>query len=634
MSKKIPYSLTSLSLLFGCLLAILGSISYLVIGLPLWSRIGITAIALITTYYLRHFFPKENQLIPEKPKTYPLSVITIIAGYFCLCFFSLYQLFQARTDLPLISPWEVLPASQFISYGLASALLLYLLPQIKKTISLLLLVFHFIWSFCVALIIYVIGYGFDPFIHQATVQAIERLGQVQPLTIYYLGQYSLVTIFHTFLGWSIAAWDKLLVPGLAAVILPLILYYRLKSQFSQVTLILVSLLLLPTSLFIVTTPQNLAYLLLIIIVAWSLKLVTVGDYILISLLALVTLFTQPIAGIPAIIFTSWLIIQKYNFITWKKTINYLISLLFITALPAAFYWFNYQNYHHSLSLIWPSLENLWSSLVPKNPIQETWYLNLVYFFEAGRTWLYLGLMGTGAYLAYIKKEKIMLIRYGLPTISLICSALLASSINFQYLIDYERYDYPERIITVAVIFSLPFLLLAWEAFFIRLTQQTLYIRVAIIILLAGLLTGAFYLRYPRFDHYFNSHGYATSQADIEAVQWIETKAENRPYIVLANQQVSAAAIREFGFAHYYNNLFYYPVPTGGPLYQYYLDLVKKPDYQTVAQAMELTGVNEAYVVLNNYWWAADKLGPELEMQAKESISLHNKAIRIYWFTKQ
>ncbi|MCG2695722.1 hypothetical protein L6248_02210 [Candidatus Parcubacteria bacterium] len=140
-----------------------------------------------------------------------------------------------------------------------------------------------------------------------------------------------------------------------------------------------------------------------------------------------------------------------------------------------------------------------------------------------------------------------------------------------------------------------------------------------LIFAAILISTSLYLSYPRFDHYFNSRCFSTSKNDIEAVNWIENNTES-DYIVLANQQVSAAALREFGFKKYYSpplidkerglggEVFYYPVPTGGPLYQYYLDMVyEKPSRETMTKAMDLVGVSEGYFVLNKYWWAFDKI---------------------------
>jgi hypothetical protein len=145
------------------------------------------------------------------------------------------------------------------------------------------------------------------------------------------------------------------------------------------------------------------------------------------------------------------------------------------------------------------------------------------------------------------------------------------------------------------------------------------------------MTSSFYLSYPRFDHYTHSHGYATSEADILAVQWIDRDAHNQDFIVLANQQVSAASLREFGFKKYYSSMFYYPVPTGGPLYQKYLEMISKPNIEIIQNTRKLTGVQTIYFVLNDYWWAADKLRPELGSIADQEISIADGQITIFVF---
>ncbi|MCG2701205.1 hypothetical protein L6267_03505, partial [Candidatus Parcubacteria bacterium] len=145
--------------------------------------------------------------------------------------------------------------------------------------------------------------------------------------------------------------------------------------------------------------------------------------------------------------------------------------------------------------------------------------------------------------------------------------------------------------------------------------------------------------------YFNSRCFSTSKNDIEAVNWIENNTES-DYIVLANQQVSAAALREFGFKKYYSpplidkerglggEVFYYPVPTGGPLYQYYLDMVyEKPSRETMTKAMDLVGVSEGYFVLNKYWWAFDKILEEAKLEADEWQWLDNGEIYVFKYYK-
>jgi hypothetical protein len=139
------------------------------------------------------------------------------------------------------------------------------------------------------------------------------------------------------------------------------------------------------------------------------------------------------------------------------------------------------------------------------------------------------------------------------------------------------------------------------------------------------VSAALYLTYPRYDNYFNSRGYSVSSADIASVDWINRDATG-DFIVLANQQVSAAALSQFGFKKYYgaNQLFYYPIPTSSPLYNYYLDMVyKKPSRETMFQAMDLAGVNQGYFVLNKYWWAFKKILDEAKLSADSFMDFNN-----------
>ena len=143
-----------------------------------------------------------------------------------------------------------------------------------------------------------------------------------------------------------------------------------------------------------------------------------------------------------------------------------------------------------------------------------------------------------------------------------------------------------------------------------------------------LLTTSVYVSYPRYDVYFNSRGYSTSQDDIEAVKIIE-KTAAKPYIVLANQQVSVAALKELGFDNYFQTpngqIFFYPIPTGGRLYQYYLDMVyKKPSREIMTQARSLAGVNESYLIVNKYWYQSGRVINEAKLSANSWQTINNE----------
>ena len=229
--------------------------------------------------------------------------------------------------------------------------------------------------------------------------------------------------------------------------------------------------------------------------------------------------------------------------------------------------------------------------------------------------------------------------YFLMWLGLGLSYILTKRLSFAFLIDYERSDYSNRMLITATFFLLPFIIFTIYKFLYRLRDQNTFIKSAFSVFAILLITVSLYASYPRLDSYHNSHGYAVSQNDVDAVRWIEETAENN-YIVLANQQVSAAALREFGFKKYYTSksaisspqsqIFYYPIPTGGQLYQYYLDMVyEKPTRATMLSAMDLTGVNEAYFVLNKYWWASPKIVNEAKLEAGSWQEIDNGEIYIF-----
>ena len=152
-----------------------------------------------------------------------------------------------------------------------------------------------------------------------------------------------------------------------------------------------------------------------------------------------------------------------------------------------------------------------------------------------------------------------------------------------------------------------------------------------------ILSASLYLSYPRLDNYFNSRGFSVSSADLKAVNWINGDADDN-FIVLANQQVSAAALNQFGFKKYYlkNNspVFYYPVPTGSPLYQYYLDMVyKEPSRETMLKAMGLADAATGYFVLNKYWWAFPKILAEAKLSSNGWQLIDDGEIYIFKYTK-
>ncbi|MBU4014939.1 hypothetical protein KJ878_01920 [Patescibacteria group bacterium] len=503
---------------------------------------------------------------------------------------------------------------------------------IKQYSNIILISLHYFLSFSICWIVYKIGYGFDQFIHQATMDLIDKAGEVHPKPFYYLGQYSLIIILHKITFISIEWLNKLLVPALAAVYLPAAIYHALTKWFEDKKtnlLLIITLLIFPFSFFILTTPQNLAYLLLILIIFLGLTCSNVFELLIIYLLAITALAIQPIAGIPAILFAALLTVFHGDKVKIKKYLYLLIFLLSIITLPIAFLIFeNGYNISNSLKMAMEASGSMLPLLKFNLPEQENFILNFIYLYWFNLK-IIIGLISAAGIIIACRSLKLckLFMIYLIMSISLLASYLITKKLSFGFLIEYERGDYPDRILIIAIFFLAPFLLTSLYWLISRILNQNKIIKLIFLIFAAILISTSLYLSYPRFDHYFNSRCFSTSKNDIEAVNWIENNTES-DYIVLANQQVSAAALREFGFKKYYSpplidkergsggEVFYYPVPTGGPLYQYYLDMVyEKPSRETMAKAMDLAGVSEGYFVLNKYWRAFDKILEEAKLEA-------------------
>jgi len=632
-------------LILLCLISFIGAVVYRLYSL---NNIGIiVALTLAAVIFLiiqkfrkidKNSYTNQNIQKGKYPIVFRQIILLLYIATVAFCF---YILFANQTAQAIISPWQVVPSYFFILYALATGLLILVIFA-KHQLSLFLISIHYFLSFSIALIIYKLGYGFDPFIHQATVDLIDKTGSVEPKPFYYLGQYSLEIILHKITSLPIVWIDKLLVPLLAAVFLPFtinkVLFRWLKHK-KTIPFLLVTALILPFSFFIVTTPQNLAYLLLILIILLSLVCLNIFDLNIVYLLALTAMLIQPIAGIPAFLFAIFLTIYYSDKEKIKKYAYALIFIISASAMPLAFYFIEKTNNIGAFNgTAQANIKNAIS--LPKliMPSQENFILNFIYLYGFNLKIIFFLLVLTGMLIAYrYRKEcRICLLHLAMAT-ALVISYFLTKLLPFNFLIEYERSNYTDRILLLAALFLLPFIISALYSFVSKILQQNRISKIIIFIFLIILITTSLYLSYPRFDHYFNSHGYAVSASSLKVAQWIENNTAN-DYIVLANQQISAAALHEFGFNKYYKInyldpslypeysgevadrpeglIFYYPVPTGGPLYQYYLEMVyKQPSREVMNKAMALAGVKEAYFVLNKYWWAFPKILAEAKLEA-------------------
>ncbi len=624
------------------LISIIGALVYYAYSLNLIGTI-LSLVLIILTFSIILIKIKDKSEITEteteKNKLNYKNFFYIFL-YLINYFYLISILVKAQNAEAIISPWQKIPNHFFLFYFLSILILIFLI--VKKTkFSLFLIIMQYFLSFSVCLIVYKIAYGFDPFIHGATVRLINEKGLVLPKPFYYIGQYSFIVIIHKITNISIVLLNKSIVPVMSAIFIPLISYRYLKNFFKNKKLNLLTIILLliiPYSYFILSVPQNLSYLFLIITILLGLSAKNPKDLIVVSLTALNTFFIHPLAGIPAILFLlliSFNIIKDKIIYINKSTANKIfypaIFIISSLMLPASFYLFESKEINNFRHIDF-------SQIIPKlaMPGQENFILNFIYLIERNIFFIVLFLALLGIVTTIKNKDKFKnhfssLLLSGGFLISYILTKLF---ISFNFLINYEQNNYSERILIIAFIFLIPFILITLRKFIKKLLEKNIYIKTIIVIFLLLLITTSFYISYPRLDNYHNSHGYSVSQNDIDAVNLINTNSKN-DYIVLANQQTGAAALKEFGFDHYYkNDIYFYPIPTSGKLYQYYLDMVYKyPSQKTVKEAMEFTGVDEAYFVLNKYWWAFDKIKEEAKMEANSWEKIGNEDVYIFKYTK-
>lgn len=644
--------------IFIALLIIFSAVTYYVyrlnfLGVVITIILSIVSLIILNKLGLIAVSEPVGQEPEIKSNRKQIPLIAII--YLVLLAAAFLELIQARSGRPLISPWEVVSGRFFCFYALSSLTLIICLTQkdIARRVKLLLISGHYFLSLAVAVIVYRVGYGFDPFIHQAAMEIINQTGVILPKTPYYLGEYGLIITLHKFLGISIYALNKFLVPIVAAWLLPQATYRLFatlgtedKKNDSINFLGTFFALSLSFPLFIVSTPQNFSYIFVILAIINGLSRKHQTETLIFSAAAAAI---HPLSGIPVLIWSAWLIF-KTHFQNLKTKTKKIISALILSGgailLPLALFITSGGkaiNLKLNLTIIgetWVNIFNL------KTAGSESWLLNLNYFIFYNYKLLIIVLIVAGLIIFRQKKEFLLSetkkhVFRGILSISasLIIAFILSTQISFGEVIAYEQDGYSRRIITIVTIFFLPFIALAINWLIAKINaQKEIPFKFIWLIIGAVFISISLYSAYPRFDKYFNSRGYSTSTFDLEAVQKIAAGTK-KDYIVLANQQVSAAALNLLGFNHYFKSaqgeeIYFYPIPTGGTLYQYFLLMVyKNPDRNTMLEAMAVAGADEAYLVINKYWNESGKIIAAAKLTADSWSVIANNEIFIFKYER-
>ncbi|MBI4133779.1 hypothetical protein HY478_04135 [Candidatus Uhrbacteria bacterium] len=596
---------------------------------------------------------------------------------------------RAGTFESIRSPWEVLPW-QFFTLIFLAALALIVLALTRSRITIPAACFFIFLCYSITVFVYPNGYGFDPFIHQATETYIAEHGTITPKPFFYVGQYAPVVIMHQVTGAPIELIDRMLLPRILALMLPLAGWFALQSPLAVALLAL-----LPFSTFAATTPQGLANALAIITMLLALGSTSRRNTLALWILGIATVLTHPIAGVPLLFFLFIFTLMRGresqesrdhpragfeagagmvpspDFVETRRAeaetlratrwgargkresvaglLIFCATILGSLALPLLFYLYGFATGRGSslrpdalgrlpqvLGELFGSVGSLETRFKP--------LLDFVYLYGTNLTPLLLLVAGITT-VVLLRRRNIRALAFPLAAfVSFMNAVLLLAAIDFSFLPLYEQSGYAERLLDLARLFLFPLFLigLVWGVEKV-IQKSTRIVRAGAVALLAGLLTASLYLTYPHHDAYGIEHGWSVGRADIEAVRSINNDAALEPFIVLANQAVSAAALREFGFKQYYQftaeggrteTVFYYPIPTGAPLYDYFLRMsYDSPRRTTIAEAMDRAGVTLGYFVMNRYWTDSEKIIERAKREADEWWEIEGGKVYVFRFAK-
>lgn len=571
-----------------------------------------------------------------------LARLALGGAYLALVVATFVLVAGAATSEAIRTPWQVVPGAAWVAYALAAGCLLLLARYAHSPAWLV--PFYFV-SLSVLALVYPLGYGFDPFIHQASEKIIEAAGVLIPKPPYYVGQYALVLALRYASGQAVALIDSWLVPALAALTLPFILARALKAlQVARPYLFTLALAPLALGLaagFTYTTPQGLANLFALTTV---LALASRGSgapasAALAWLCALAALAVHPLTGLPlaGVVLLWWLRFEQPGvFGRWHQAAVALAAAGTALVVPLAFIVLSWLTPGAASVQFSPdilgNLGRLGGAMLAALPQLPHFsdVGDVVYLWGRPLTLVVLLLASLGWRRVRFKNGAWQLFAWlaALPTAGYL---VLALGFRWPNLPPHEQNFYSLRLWNLALVCLTPLVLagahaaLNWIA--ARLPSYLPWVVAGALVLTAG-----WYLSYPRFDRWHSDTAYNTTPADVAAVALIQNDAGTSPYVVLANQAVAAGAIRELGFAHYYNGNFFYPVPTGAnPLYQVYLNATERglPTKAVVREAAQETGVPRVYLVLNRYWADFLKLAPIAQREASARWQVADDRVQVY-----
>ncbi|MBI2476865.1 hypothetical protein HYV72_01700 [Candidatus Uhrbacteria bacterium] len=320
-SRPWPSHLRGTRMVLGAIIAL----SLIMIGGSLVYYFG--RVTPSTMLVLWAFLPCVSWVIARGYKQTPYIEEPAVASSFpVLCAASLlvvslgaFWFFLSRFETlePSRSPWLVVSPVILLAIAACTLWLTIIARKGATRLSIVATIATFFAVVSIAWSVYPLGYGFDPFLHQATLDHIAQFGTIAPKPLYYIGQYAIELALLVPLKISAAAIDPFVLPVLAALLLPVLAatsVWHITKRAIPTCVAALATLLLPLSPFINTTPQGLAFLWSLAVMFLALPELITGarwtPHTLLGIVACATLFIHPLAGLPAVVF--WLLVVFFS----------------------------------------------------------------------------------------------------------------------------------------------------------------------------------------------------------------------------------------------------------------------------------------------------------------------------------
>lgn len=595
--------------------ALLGTILYQTIGWPrnpIWSIVFFAVALTITLLLLEN--SAENAIVQKSRGRTFIFFNTALFGLVAAC---VWYGFLHPANGWLGSPWQSVSV-KYIS-ALFAVIIFTAYGLIQKKISARVLFCVLLLLLSINVIIFPRGFGFDVFVHDATIRAWLSHSTITPLTPLYNGFHAIIAALATITHLRPLIIIPWIVPALGALILTAIqiVTRTTREDFHKVPYIFFAFFLIFNSLFVTSTPQALGHFLLFGLVSelwlctpphnssrrWTLRV----------LIALGISTIHPLSGIPALAAVVWMMLDA---ISNKKLqrIFYIVLGALITLAPALVLIVGAHGTIRPTDLNTTTLRELF--VTTTHSFQPFVITRLAYSFAAlGPIALYLcALFGYAVHAPDERQERKLFILSAL----MIFAGILTRAVHIENIINYEQAAFATRILIAAYILALPLAAAGFTHIWTRSHTRTEHYAIAFACVTCVVAT--WYVAFPAWNTAMRTKSINTGSADFDIVNAIDIDAAGTHYIVLADQPTSAAALYTFGFFDRQltsRDFYFYPIPTGAELYtKYFLPaMYNGVTTKLLTDAAAFADVKDVYIVIKPYWSNAKKNSEALKQNA-------------------